>query len=70
MKHKKEDQSVGILVLLRKGNTIPIQGIAESKYEAETEGIIIQGLSHLGSCVAMGLVSSQADVLTTRETQW
>jgi hypothetical protein len=42
-----EDQSVDTSVLLRRGNKIPMEGV--TKCRAETEGITIQRLSHLGS---------------------
>jgi hypothetical protein len=45
---KKEDQSVDTLVLLRKGNKIPMEGVTETKFGAETEGMTIQRLPHLG----------------------
>jgi hypothetical protein len=49
MKLKKEkDQSVDTLFLLRTGNKIPIEGVTETKYEAETERMTIQRLPHLG----------------------
>jgi hypothetical protein len=38
MKLKKEDQSVDTSILLRRGNKIPMEGVTETKYEAETEG--------------------------------
>ena len=34
---KKEDKSVDTLILLRKGNKIPMEGVMETKCEAETE---------------------------------
>jgi hypothetical protein len=37
---KKEDQSMDTLILLKRGNKIPM--------EAETEGMTIQRLPHLG----------------------
>jgi hypothetical protein len=44
---KKEDQSMDTLVLLRRGNKIPMGG--DTKCGAETEGKDIQRrLSHLG----------------------
>jgi hypothetical protein len=43
---KKEDQSVDTSVLLTRGNKIPMEGI--TKCEAETEGMSIQSLPHLG----------------------
>jgi hypothetical protein len=43
----KEDQSVDSLVLLRKGNKIPMGGDTEKKCGAETEGRTIQRLPHL-----------------------
>jgi hypothetical protein len=48
MKHKKEDQSVNILFLLRRGNKIPMEGVTVTKFGAETEGRTIQRLPHLG----------------------
>jgi hypothetical protein len=49
IKLKKEDQSVDILVLLRRGGgKLPTQGVTETKYGAETEDMTIQRLPHLG----------------------
>jgi hypothetical protein len=45
---KKEDQSVDTLLLLRMGNKIPMEGVTETKFRAETEGRTIQRLPHLG----------------------
>jgi hypothetical protein len=45
---KKEDQSVGTLILLRRGNKIPMEGVTETKCEAETEGMTIQRVPNLG----------------------
>jgi hypothetical protein len=45
---KKEDQSVGASVLLRKGNKIFMGANTETKCGAETEGKAIQRLNHLG----------------------
>jgi hypothetical protein len=45
---KKEDQSVDTSVLLRRGNKIPMEGVTEAKCGAETEGMTIQRLPHLG----------------------
>jgi hypothetical protein len=45
---KKEDQSVDTSILLRRGNKIPINGVTETKCGAETEGMPIQRLPHLG----------------------
>jgi hypothetical protein len=45
---KKEDQSVDISVLLRRGNKISLGGHTETKCGAETEGKTIQRLPHLG----------------------
>jgi hypothetical protein len=47
MKFKKEGQSVNTSVLLRKRNKIPMEGVTETKCEAETEGMTIQRLPHL-----------------------
>jgi hypothetical protein len=44
---KKEDQSVVTSTLLRQGNKIPMEGVTETKCEAETEGRTIQRLPHL-----------------------
>jgi hypothetical protein len=45
---KKEDQSVDTLFLLRMGNKIPIEGIIETKFRAETKGKTIQRLPYSG----------------------
>ena len=44
---KKEDQSVDTSFLLRMGNKIPMEGVTETKFRAETEGMTIQRLPHL-----------------------
>jgi hypothetical protein len=42
---KREDQSVDTsLDLLRRGNKIPMEGVTETKFRAETEGTTIQRL--------------------------
>jgi hypothetical protein len=48
MKLKKEDQSVDTLFLLGIGNKIPMEGVTETKFRAETEEKTIQRLPHLG----------------------
>jgi hypothetical protein len=45
---KKEDHNVDTLILLRRENKIPMEGVTETKCEAETEGMTIQRLPHLG----------------------
>jgi hypothetical protein len=45
---KKENKSVNTLILLRRGNKIPMEGVTKTKCEAETEGMTIQRLPHLG----------------------
>jgi hypothetical protein len=45
---KKEDQSMDTFILLRRGNKIPMEGVTETKCEAETEGMTIHRLPHLG----------------------
>jgi hypothetical protein len=45
---KKDDQSVDTLILLRRGSKIPMEGVTETKFRAETEGRTIQRLPHLG----------------------
>ena len=45
---KKKEQSVDTLVLLRRGNKIPMERDTEIKYGTETEGKAIQKLPHLG----------------------
>jgi hypothetical protein len=44
---KKEDQSVGALVLLRRGNTITTGGNTETKCGAEMEEKTIQRLPYM-----------------------
>jgi hypothetical protein len=41
---KKEDQSVDTSILLGKGNKMPTEGVTETKFGAETEGMTIQRL--------------------------
>jgi hypothetical protein len=46
---KKEDQSVDTSFLLRIWKKIPMEGVMETKFGAETEGWIIQRLPHQGN---------------------
>ena len=39
---KKEDQIVDTLILLRRGNKIPMEGVTETKFGAETKGVTIE----------------------------
>jgi hypothetical protein len=49
MKHKKKkDQSVDTSSLLRMGNKIPMEGVTDTKFGAETKGWTIQKLPHPG----------------------
>jgi hypothetical protein len=41
---KKEDQTVDTSLLLRMGNRIPMEGVTETMFGAETEGKTIQSL--------------------------
>ena len=45
-KIKKEDQHVDTSFVLRMGNKIPMEGVTETKFGAETEGRIIQRSIH------------------------
>jgi hypothetical protein len=45
---KKKDQSVDTSILLRRGNKILMEGVTETKFGAETEGMTIQKLPLLG----------------------
>jgi hypothetical protein len=45
---KKEDQNVDTSILPRRGNKVPMQGVTETKYGTETEGMTIQRIPHLG----------------------
>jgi hypothetical protein len=45
---KKEEQSVDILILLRRGNKTPMEGVTETKCGAEIEGMNIEKLPYLG----------------------
>jgi hypothetical protein len=38
---EKEDQSVSISILLRRGNKIYLEGVTETKFITETEGMTI-----------------------------
>jgi hypothetical protein len=48
MKLKKENQSVDTFLFLRTGNKMPMEGVTETKFGAETEEKTIQRLPHLG----------------------
>ena len=45
---KKEDQSVDTSFLLRMDNKIPMEGVTETKFRAETDERTIQRLPHPG----------------------
>jgi hypothetical protein len=45
---KKKVQSMDTSFLLRMGNKIPMQGVTETKFVAETKGRTLQRLPHLG----------------------
>jgi hypothetical protein len=47
-KIKKEDQRVDTSFLLRIGNKIPMEGVAETKFGAKKKEWTIQRLPHLG----------------------
>jgi hypothetical protein len=57
---KKEDQSVDTSFLLRMGKKIPMEGVTETKFGAETEGRTIQRLPHPGIHV---IISHQTQTL-------
>jgi hypothetical protein len=44
---KKEGQNVDTSILLRRWNKIPMEGVTETKCEAEMDGMTIQRLTHL-----------------------
>ena len=44
---KKEDQSADTSILLKRGNKIAMEGVSETMFEADTEGMTIQRLHHL-----------------------
>jgi hypothetical protein len=45
---KKAGQSVNTSILLRRGNKIPMEGVTETKYGAETKRMTIQRRPNLG----------------------
>ena len=45
---KKEGQSVNTLIFLKRGNKISIEGVTQTKYGEETEGMAIQRFPYLG----------------------
>jgi hypothetical protein len=47
---KKEAQNMDTSILLRRENKIPMERVTEMKFGAETEGMAIQRLPHLGIC--------------------
>jgi hypothetical protein len=38
---KEEEQSVDTSILIRRGDKIPMEGVTETNFEAETEGMTI-----------------------------
>ena len=46
---RKEEQSVDSLSLLRRGNKMPMKGVTETKFRAETEGMTIRDCPTWGS---------------------
>ena len=45
---KKENQNMDALILLRRGNKLSMEGVSETKFRAETEGMTTQRLPYLG----------------------
>jgi hypothetical protein len=45
---KKDNQNVDTLALLRRGNRIPMERVTKTKCGAETEGMTICRLLHVG----------------------
>jgi hypothetical protein len=45
---KKVDQSGDSSIFLSRGDKIPMEGVTETKVGAETEGMTLQRLPHLG----------------------
>jgi hypothetical protein len=43
---KKEDQNMNTSILLKWGNKIPMEGVTETKFRAETKETTIQRLPH------------------------
>jgi hypothetical protein len=69
MKLKKEDHSVDTSLLLRMGNKIPMEGVTETKFGAETEGRIIQRLPYRGIHPVLFRVSIPGqNIMTTKQT--
>jgi hypothetical protein len=46
---KKENQSLETSILLRRENKTPMEGVTETNFRAETEGMTSPRLYHLGS---------------------
>jgi hypothetical protein len=46
--NQEEGRPKDTSILLRRGNKIPMEGFSETNCEAETEGMTIQRLPHLG----------------------
>jgi hypothetical protein len=57
---KKEYHSVDTSILLRMGNKIPMEGVTDTKFGAETEGRTIQRLPHPG---IHNIISHQMQIL-------
>jgi hypothetical protein len=62
---KKEDQSVNTSILLRRGNKIPVEGVTETKCEADTEGMTPLGdPSHIQPPISDTIVDAYNSLLT------
>jgi hypothetical protein len=60
MKIKKDDQHVNTSFLPRRGNKIPMEGVAETKFGAKMKGWTIQRMFHLG---VHSIISHQTDTI-------
>jgi hypothetical protein len=63
---KKEDQCVATSILLRRGNKISMEGVTETKFRGENQGMTIQRLPHLGIHLITNYQTQTLMQITTR----
>ena len=63
---KKEDQSVDTPFLLKMANKIPMEGVTETKFGAQPEGMTNQSLPYLGICY----IHSSSDICGRPQKTW
>jgi hypothetical protein len=63
---KKEVPNLATLILLRKRNKVPMEGVTETKYGADIEGMTIQRLPYL---IIHPIYNHQTQILLWKPTR-